>query len=208
MMGFMCLDIILREESNGEVGILSVMKELSVKYGTDQPFEDDKIIDEIVNMTYPSIGKFFEDHIIGGTPIDYSLYFEKVGLGINESKVETNYVQNAGRMIVRGDREAGSVMFNEEVVNNSFWNEAGVKPNDIIKSIDGVVVTMENANSVFGEVFGWQPGRDISVTLIRDGEEMLIEETLTTSYTMGEQLGRNPDITDAQKDLLKKWLKG
>ncbi|WKK66384.1 peptidase M61 [Lutimonas zeaxanthinifaciens] len=204
----MCLDIILREESNGEVGILSVMKELSVKYGTDQPFEDDKIIDEIVNMTYPSIGKFFEDHIIGGTPIDYSIYFEKVGLGINESKVETNYVQNAGRMIVRGDREAGSVMFNEEVVNNSFWNEAGVKPNDIIKSIDGVVVTMENANSVFGEVFGWQPGRDISVTLIRDGEEMLIEETLTTSYTMGQQLGRNPDISDAQKDLLKKWLKG
>ena len=204
----MCLDIILREESDGEIGILSVMKDLSVKYGTDQPFDDDKIIDEIVNMTYPSVGKFFEDHVIGGTPINYMKYFEKVGLGINETKVETNYVQNAGKMIVKGDREAGTVRFNEEVVNNSFWNESGVQANDIIKSIDGEEVTMENANAVFGEVFGWQPGRDISVTLLRDGEEVLIEKTLTTSYTMGKQLGKNSDITDTQKALLEKWLKG
>ncbi|MCA0932575.1 peptidase M61 [Lutimonas saemankumensis] len=204
----MCLDIILREESNGEVGILSVMKELSAKYGTDQPFDDDKIIEEIVAMTYPSVGEFFDNHVIGGTPINYSKYFEKVGLGINESKIETNYVQNAGKMIVRGDREAGVVKFNDQVVNNSFWNEAGAQPNDIIKNIDGEEVSMENANAVFGQVFGWKPGRDIRVILLRDGEEVLIEKTLTTSYTMGELLGRNSDITEAQQALLEKWLKG
>ena len=67
---------------------------------------------------------------------------------------------------------------------------------------------MENANAVFGEVFGWKPGRDISVTLVRGGEEVLIEKTLTTSYTMGKKLGRNSNITDEQEALLQKWLKG
>lgn len=204
----MCLDIILREESNGEIGILSIMKELSAKYGTEKPFDDDMIIDEIVQMTYPSVGEFFNEHVIGGTPIDYMEYFQKIGLGVNESKIETNYVQNAGTMIVRGDHETASIRFNDQVVNNSFWNDAGAKPNDIIKKIDGVEVTRENANAIFSEVFGWKPGKNINVVLVRDGEEVVIEETLTTSYTMGKKLSENPNITDTQKVILEKWLKG
>ena len=55
----MCIDILMREESKGERGILSLMKELSNKYGKNKPFEDDKLIDEIVAMTYPSLREFF-----------------------------------------------------------------------------------------------------------------------------------------------------
>ncbi|HPF96067.1 MAG TPA: peptidase M61, partial [Mangrovimonas sp.] len=61
----MCIDIMLREESNGHRGILSLMKELSMKYGVNKPFEDDKLIDEIVAMTYPSLRDFFDRHVIG-----------------------------------------------------------------------------------------------------------------------------------------------
>ena len=107
-------------------------------------------------------------------------------------------------LVLKGRRDEA-----QQILNNINGPQGGEEVmGDIIKSIDGVVVTMENANSIFGEVFGWQPGRDVSVTLVRDGEEVLIEETLTTSYTMGQQLGRNPDITDAQQALLENWLKG
>ena len=204
----MCLDIILREESKGERGILSVMKELSEKYGVDQPFEDDKIIDEIVSMTYPSVGRFFTDHVIGDTPIDYEQYFEKAGLSFQEGKVATNYIQNAGAMIVKGDHAAKSVVFNELVTKNSFWNENGALPNDKIKAIDGVEVTMGNANTIFGEVYGWEPGRDVQIVLERDGTELVIEKTLTPTYTTGKLLKRNADMTTEQKNLLESWLKG
>ena len=40
----MCIDILMRKESNGNRGILSLMKELSLKYGKNKPFEDDKIV--------------------------------------------------------------------------------------------------------------------------------------------------------------------
>jgi len=70
----------MREESNGNRGILSLMKELSGRYGKNKPFEDDKLIDEIIAMTYPSVGEFLNTHVVGGTPIDYSMFFKKVGL--------------------------------------------------------------------------------------------------------------------------------
>ena len=79
----MCVDILMREGSDGNRGILSLMKELSLKYGKNKPFEDDKIIDEIVDMTYPSLRGFFDTHVIGNTPIDYSKYFGIVGLEIS-----------------------------------------------------------------------------------------------------------------------------
>ena len=44
----MCLDILIREGSNGERSLLSLMKELSLKYGQNKPFVDDDIIDEII----------------------------------------------------------------------------------------------------------------------------------------------------------------
>ena len=103
----MCIDILLREESNGNRGILSLMKELSLKYGKNKPFEDDKIIEEITQMTYPSIGEFLKTHVEGDTPIDYGKFFEKVGLGIGEAKIKATYVLNNGVPIVSGSPEKG-----------------------------------------------------------------------------------------------------
>ena len=204
----MCVDIMMREESNGNRGILSLMKELSNRYGKNKPFEDDKLIDEIVAMTYPSLRGFFDTHVVGTTPIDYSKFFEKVGLEMLEGKVETNYIQNAGAMIVGANREEGYIHFNDLVSQNSFWNENGVLPNDIIRSIDGANVNMQNANQIFGQVFSWQPGKEVVVKLERDGQEILINTTLTTSYTMGKSLKEKENSTQAQENLRKAWLKG
>jgi len=204
----MCVDILLREESNGTRGILSLMKELSSKYGKNKPFEDDKLIEEITTMTYPSVGEFLNTHVIGTTPINYSEFFEKTGLEIVESNIETNYIQNAGVLIVGADQQKGTIHFNSLVSQNSFWNEQGVQPNDVIKEIDGTAVTMQNANQIFGQVFSWQPGKEVEVKLDRNGEEVIIKTTLTQSYTTGKKLQAKENATEAQKALREVWLKG
>ena len=83
----MCLDIIIREESKGTRSLVSLMKELSLKYGENRPFEDDFIINEITQMTYPSIGDFFTNYIEGNTPIPYGEIFSKVGLELNKYNI-------------------------------------------------------------------------------------------------------------------------
>jgi predicted metalloprotease with PDZ domain len=204
----MCIDILMREESNGNRGILSLMKELSTKYGKNKPFEDDNLIAEITAMTYPSVGEFLQTHVVGDLPINYNEFFAKVGLEMGESKVETNLVQNDGALIFGANQENGTIYFNNLVTQNSFWNDNGVQANDVIKSVDGEEVTMMTANTVFQKVFMWQPGKEINVVLDRGGEEVVIETTVETSYTIGKSLIDNPNATETQKALRKAWLKG
>ena len=204
----MCLDILMRENSGGNRSWLTVMKELSNKYGKNKPFLDDNLIAEITEMTYPEVGAFLNTHVVGETPIDYETFLKKVGLDFKEAKVETNYVQNAGNLIVGAAPEKQAIKFNELVAENSFWDENGAKPDDLIKSINGVEVTLANANQVFGEVFSWQPGKEIDVVLIRGDEEISIKTTTTQSYTNAVTLGENSDATMAQKEIRNAWLKG
>ncbi len=204
----MCLDILIREESNGNRGILSLMKELSMKYGNNKPFNDDTIIDEITAMTYPSVGEFFKEHVIGTTPIDYQEYFNKVGLEIIESKVETNYIMNDGAIILQPDMATGTIAFGKIVEDNSFWNDLGVTEGDIIKEINGDAVSLQNAQLVFTKVYMWQPGIDIEVKLDRNGEEIVIKTKTVQSYTIGKKIALFEESTKVQEQLRKAWLKG
>ncbi|MEP1488581.1 MAG: peptidase M61 [Algibacter sp.] len=204
----MCIDILMREESNGNRGILSLMKELSNKYGKNKPFEDDKLIDEIITMTYPSLRTFFDDHVIGDTPINYNVFFNKVGLEIGEGRIETNYILMNGAPIIDGDGETGTIFFSDMVAQNSFWVENGALPKDVIKSVNGTVLTMMNANQVLQGIFNWSVGQDIEVVLNRNGEDITIKTKTTKTFTHGEALVEKSDATDAEKSLHEAWLRG
>ncbi|AEH02466.1 peptidase M61 [Lacinutrix sp. 5H-3-7-4] len=204
----MCIDILMREESNGNRGILSLMKELSLKYGKNKPFEDDNLISEITAMTYPSIGSFLQKHVVDGTPINYNDFFAKVGLKMTEGKVKTNYIQNDGVLIFAPNIANGTIPFSEAVKDNSFWAENGVLPGDVIKTIDGEKLTLSNANQLLSAAYLWKPGREVDVRLDRNGEEIVVKTTLTQSYTTGSNLEVDPNATAKQNELRQAWLKG
>lgn len=204
----MCIDILMREESNGNRSMLSLMKELSLKYGKNKPFNDDTLIEEITAMTYPSIGTFLNTHVVGNTPINYNDFFAKAGLTFSESRIKTNYIQNDGTFIFKPNSETMTIAFSDAVAQNSFWHENGVKAGDVLKSVDNVALTMASAQQVIGGMYGWQPGKEINVVLDRDGKEIVLNTTLTQSYTTGKKLQPAPDATAKQNALREAWLKG
>ncbi|UZO79699.1 peptidase M61 [Aquimarina sp. ERC-38] len=204
----MCIDLLLREESEGKKGILSLMKELSKTYGKENPFEDDKIIEEIVAKTYPSIGEFLNKHVIGTTPIDYSEFLTKVGLEFKEMQVPTSYIQNGSTLIVGGDPVSNTVFFNEEVTNNSFWNAQKVMPDDVIKSVNGTEINIANANQVLSQIAGWQTDQEVRVVLSRNDEEIIIDTKLTPSTTKAKSIAPQENASQEQLTLRKAWLTG
>ncbi|WP_417556822.1 peptidase M61 [Mesoflavibacter zeaxanthinifaciens] len=204
----MCIDIIMREESNGQRGILSLMKELSNKYGKNKPFEDDKLIDEITAMTYPSVGEFLNTHVVGGTPIDYNVYFEKVGLMMSEGKVKTNYIQNGGELIFAPNQETMKLPFSEAVKNNSFWADNGVQPGDVMKTVNGEAFSFMTAQKILTDMYMWKPGQEVEVVIDRNGKEYTVKTKLTQSYTTGKTITENPEATQKQKEIRQAWLKG
>ncbi len=204
----MCIDILMREASDGNRGILSLMKELSLKYGENKPFDDDKIIAEITEMTYPSVGEFLKTHVEGSTPINYQEFFNKVGLEIKTQKIETNYVQNGRELIFAGNMAAGTIFFTEQVEDNSFWADNGVKPNDDVIELNGTKVTIQNVNKVLGTTLEWEEGDDLEIKLNRDGEDVVIKTKVTKSYTTGKKLTTVENPTTKQLELRNAWLKG
>jgi C-terminal processing protease CtpA/Prc len=113
-----------------------------------------------------------------------------------------------GAPIVDGDGQKGTIFFTDMVLQNSFWADNGAQPNDVIKSIDGTLLTLQNANEVLEKVFMWKPGKDVDVKLDRNGEEIVIKTKTTPSYTMGEGIMEKSDAVPQQIAVRNAWLKG
>lgn len=204
----MCIDILMRKESNGERSMLSLMKELSNKYGKNKPFEDDKIIEEITAMTYPSIGKFFKTYVEGDVPINYDEFFDMVGLIYGNSEVPTNYIFAGGQNIIfDADPQKGEIFFSEMALKNSFWASQGVQVGDVIKKVDAKELTLMNAQEIITGMYGWQEGQEIDVELNRNGETVSIKTVLTKATAESESLIEDPNASDEKVALRNAWLK-
>ena len=205
----MCVDILMRKESDGNRSMLSLMKELSAKYGKEKPFVDDNIIAEIAAMTYPSVGEFLKTHVEGDVPINYNEFFAMVGLVNGETEVETNYIFAGGQNVVfDGDQTKGTIFFSPMALKNSFWKSQGVLAGDVIKKVNGTDLTMANAQQIIGGMFGWKEGQEITMSLERNGEPVEIKATLTKAYAASESIVEDENATEAQKVLRAAWLKG
>jgi len=205
----MCIDILMRKESDGNRSILSLMKELSAKYGKEKPFVDDNIIAEITEMTYPSVGEFLKTHVEGDVPINYDEFFAMAGLVKGETQVETNYIFAGGQNVVfDADQQKGEIFFSPMALKNSFWVSQGIQTGDVIKKVNGTELNLANANQVIGGMFGWTEGQEITMDLERNGEPILIKATLTKATAVSEGIIEDKNATDAQKALRAAWLKG
>jgi predicted metalloprotease with PDZ domain len=205
----MSLDILLRELSNGEKGVLWLMKELSATYDTSHPFEDDALIDEIVALTYPEVRSFFEKHVTGDTPIDYNEYLAKVGLTITSSLEETGYFLDGDDPFIDVDPVADNAIFVREGIElNSFFTNLGARGGDVIEEINGRAIDLDAIRPIIGESFGWDPDTEISMRVLRGDEEVVLEGPVGTPMINVETIVPAKEATDSQKKLRQAWLKG
>ncbi|RRQ50765.1 peptidase M61 [Maribacter algicola] len=205
----MVLDIIIREKSNGEKGVLWLMKELSSKYGVDAPFQDDQLIDEIVALTYPEVGDFFNEHVIGNTPIDYNIYLEKMGLAINKVEEQSGYFLQGEIPYIDVDQSNNDAIFVRKGIDlNSFFTSLGVQGGDIIKSINGTAITLETIRPIIGQSFGWTPDTIITMELEREGEVITVEGAVGTSTIVVSKITPMENASNQVKELRNAWLKG
>lgn len=204
----MCMDILMRKESDGHRSMLSLLKELSARYGKDKPFKDNELIAEITEMTYPSIGNFLKTHVEGDVPINYNEFLAMVGLKIGETQVETNYIFAGGQNIIfDGDQDAGTIFFSEVALKNSFWKAQGIHAGDVIKKVNGTELSLLNVQQIIGGMFGWKEGLEITMDLERNGKPVVIKTTLTKAFANDESIIEDENATEAQKTIRAAWLK-
>lgn len=205
----MALDIRLRELSQGEKGILWMMKELAKKYDDKTPFDDDQLIPEIVSMTYPEVQDFFDTYVTGTTPIDYSRFLAKVGLAISEQDRPTGYFMDGEIPFIDVDPGMDNAIFvRKGIALNNFFTDLGAEGGDVIKSIDGRATNLVNIRLIIGESFNWSPDREITMVVDRDGKEVTLNGKVGTPVLQEWTITPMENVMDNQVMLREAWLKG
>ncbi|WP_340199293.1 peptidase M61 [Ascidiimonas sp. W6] len=203
----MCLDLIIREQSNGEKGILWLMKQLSQKYGKNRPFKDDEIIPQIVALTYPEVGTFFETHVVGNTPINYEKYFSKVGLTFGMETQETGFLFQGQEPFINVNESTKEIFIRSGIPLNSFFTELQLMPEDVIKKINGMEYSLDNIRDMVGVSFTWKPGDTIEFMVKRKDEEMIIKGEIVAPVRTVRKLQEDANASTAQVDLRNSWFR-
>lgn len=207
----MCLDIIIRENSKGEKGILDLMKSLSNKYGAQKAFLDSALIDEVINLTYPEVGEFLKTHVVGNTPINYDDFFKRVGLTYGSEIVETGYFMFDDTIpYIDANRETNEIYFSNYAEYNSFLKDLKIEPNDVLVAINNKKFDLNNARYLFEMTKEWKPGITVTMVIKRGGVELLAKTVLKEAPTV-TQKGlisiKQDQLTPAQIQTKKAWLK-
>ncbi|MGV9003463.1 M61 family metallopeptidase [Flavobacterium sp.] len=201
----MCIDIIIREKSNGERGILDVMKKLSKEYGMNKPFNDDELFAKITTLTYPEVGQFLTTHVSGTTPIDYDFYFAKVGVGKGKSMVPANPFLKDQKPYITINPTTKEIMVVANMELNDFFKNLNIKAGDIILAINEVNYNLDNIYEMVMESQNWKQDDAISVKIKRDGKEQTINGKVKVSL---EEVEGYILIDQSKQMLNQAWLKG
>lgn len=206
----MCLDIIIRDNSNGEKGILDLMKALSAKYGSEKPFLDNELIGVVTELTYPEVGKFLKTHVVGNTPINYETYFERVGLVFGEEMATSDYFVFEDVPYLSPNQEENQIYFNDANTYNSFLKDLKIEPNDILISVNNKKFDINNARHLFEMANEWKPSMTITMLIEREGIEFLTKTTLPETKPTVKRKGliynKENEAAQQQTKIRKAWL--
>ncbi|WP_284651894.1 M61 family metallopeptidase [Flavobacterium terrisoli] len=202
----MCIDIIIREKSNGQTGILDLMQKLSKEYGPNKPFNDEELFAKITSLTYPEVGEFLTTYVAGPTPIPYDTYFAKVGVGKSKVSIPMNpFLKDQSTPYITVDGKTKEIIVIPSSDLNDFMKALSLKGGDVILAINSKDYNLDNIYDMIMESQNWKVDDAITVKIRRDGKEEIINGKVKLSTEEVEGYG----VTDPSKEQLNNaWLKG
>lgn len=201
----MCLDIQLRESSNGKKGILDLMKKLSETYGVNKPFNDDELFAKITELTYPEIGQFLNTYVAGRTKIPYEQYFAKMGVTKASVKIPGNVFIKKQIPYITVDPQTKAIEVQKGIELPEFYKNLDLRGGDVITEINGKKYDLDNIYDMITASESWKDNDPISLKIKRAGKEMTLNGKIKIPMVDSDGY-RATD--DSKKTLREAWLKG
>jgi len=201
----MCIDIIIREKSNGERGILDLMQKLSNFYGVNKAFNDSELFAKITELTYPEVGEFLNTYVAGPTPIPYETFLAKMGVTKVATKIPGNVFIKGQKPYITVNPNTKEIILLPDTVLPDFYAAIGMKGGDIIAGVNGKDYNLDNIYDMIMGSEKWKENDPIEVKIKRDGKDMTLKGKVKLPYDDAETF----KATDSSKAKLKEaWLKG
>ncbi len=201
----MCLDIIIRENSQGKRGILDLMHQLSNEYGVTKPFNDSELFAKITALTYPEIGTFLTTYVSGTTPIPYATYLAKVGVAKTLVQSPAGIFLKDNTPYITVNNQTKEIIVASGIELNTFFTSLNLKAGDILMAVNGKSYSLDTIYELITESQNWKENEAISIKIKREGKEQTITGKVKLPYQEKESL----KVSDDSKIVLKEaWLKG
>lgn len=201
----MCIDIIIREKSNGTRGILDLMQKLSKEYGVEKAFNDNELFAKITALTYPEVGQFLTTYVAGPTPIPYNQFLSKVGISQKVIKSFGNPFLKGQTPTITVNQQTKEIIVLPADELNEFYRELGIQGGDILSEINAIKYSLDNIYDLITSSQLWKNDDPITVKIIRSGKE----QVLTGKTKMPSEDNIGYEFSDNTKTNLKNaWLKG
>jgi predicted metalloprotease with PDZ domain len=206
----LCLDILIRNESNGEQGLQDVLNALLIKYGKERSFKDDELFGEIEALTSPKVKEFLDTYVAGPSRIPYDKIFSEIGLKVSSTSYQ---VADVGGLQM-GFNQATFRLLVSKIDNPDaeFIRKLGLKEGDELVSMNGTQINFMNAQEMFGSAKKqMKPGDKIDLVVARmNGEK---QEMVNLSATIDKtklsyefEVSKLDAPTEKQKQMQNSWL--
>lgn len=195
------LDIRLNELSEGKMNLKSLMVKLSEKYGPNKPFDDDELFQEIIRMSYPEIGLFLKMYVSSANKMPYERYFAKIGWEyLPEANVKS---YSFGDIHLAYDPDL-KLIFIRQTTENRF----GLRDDDVIKAVDGVTLTEENAEELLGSLIEPSSDKEMKLSIERNTKAMVKVATPKVSLEKQKHVLREMEKLTEEQVRLRAWVLG
>ncbi len=171
------LDFKLLQLSNGEKGLREIYLELIKKYGKEKPFDNETFFDTIVQMTYPEITEFIENHIKNNTPFDFESELKSFGIKYSEKRRNPENIPTMGfNMHDNGEGKPSVSSIAPEVIGSK------VQVGDVITHINDTELNNSTYLKIMDNIKKMKIGDEYHLGIIRNGRSMKIIENLYAKF--------------------------
>jgi predicted metalloprotease with PDZ domain len=200
----MCIDVIIRDKSDGKKGILDMMGQLAQMYGPTKPFNDSELIPVITQITYPEVGDFINKYIVKGDSISYIDFLSKAGIERAAIQLPVEIalvVDNKPYMKIDQVNKKVFVVVHDD--KNEFINSMGLKNDDELIEMNGHVIDATDIISVAMGMYKLEEGKPMVIKILRNGQPVELKGNVKINHF--EAPGYK--ISKASKNaLLESWL--
>ena len=206
----LCLDILLRDQSKGKVGLKDMMAMLSQEYGKNKSFDDSKLFDKIEELSSKEIGEFFKKYVEVGGDLPFEAVFEKVG--VTFKKDVTLKEITLGGISLGYNPETKHLLVADLTKMNKFGEKIGYQVNDELIAINGVDVDVDKMKQQLDDYKNnTKRGDKVEITVARKVKgEMKIKKlkakAITVDRTKKFLIELNENATEEQLNLRRSWL--
>jgi predicted metalloprotease with PDZ domain len=208
-----CLDVILRQESHGEKGLMDLMLALKDEFGADTPFKDKKLFTEIAQLSSPAVKKFLKKYVNGKSPLPLQELFNTIGVAYTPPGSVKQFTY--GNISLNYNADENRVAITSTSQMNDFGRTMGYVAGDEIVSINGKKFNPEQPMALFhSERETFVEGEKLVIEVVRkdaQGRErtVLLSAPIQTVDVIGEaSLKQMEKLTPAQKEFQANWNQG